>query len=379
VRSAENARAVAIGRVRAPERLDLTGWAARLEVSRWLSGAPEGDGEVRIGWEQLAPPQDRPRFPAGARILVALDPLPQGSLWTRRFPHRRGLAVAARGTATLADPDPVTADLLAAWLALPAEERSGEPGVTALARLAARGHPAVAASALPRLDEVPGLESRLSDAGREALAAALRDEDRPRALRVSLLDLVGRRRLAALRPACAALAAPGAPLEAPAREALARIDGGIPPDTVRELLARDDADVRRVALEHGADAVSDARLRRLVVRDSAAAVRSAAATALLRRRGVAGLDGALPALFDPEGRVRGETARRIADLGPAVVPELRALAKGRRAEDLTGVVAALRWLGPEGVRALRELAAEHPDPQVRKLATLALGRAPDSH
>ena len=48
----------------------------------------------------------------------------------------------------------------------------------------------------------------------------------------------------------------------------------------------------------------------------------------------------------------------------------------RPAEDLTGVFAALRWIGGEGIALLQELATSHPDKKVRGLAILSLGGDP---
>jgi hypothetical protein len=157
------------------------------------------------------------------------------------------------------------------------------------------------------------------------LAQALADPGRPAEVREALLGLAGERRLEALRPVIAPLAIPSDPLEAPALTALALLDDGIPAEEVAELLGRQQEAVRLVAVVHGADAISDARLATLLRNDPAAEVRAAAVANLLRRSRFDALDEATPALFDPEGAVRSEAALQIAALGPEVVPTLAAL------------------------------------------------------
>ena len=102
---------------------------------------------------------------------------------------------------------------------------------------------------------------------------------------------------------------------------------------------------------------------------------SAAVTVLLRRRGLEALDDATPALFDPDSPVRGAAALQIAALGSGAVPALESLIPGRTAEDLIGVLTALRWSGTDGVATVTKLAKEHPDERVRDLALLTLGRS----
>ena len=227
-----------------------------------------------------------------------------------------------------------------------------------------------------RLRRVPGLAGKLAGGGREVLAQALSDPSRPPEVREALLGLAGERRLHGLRPGIARLAAPGDLLEAHALTALALIDGGIAADAVVDLLGRDDGAVRLVAVVYGADAIPDARLATLLRNDRATDVRAAAVAMLLRRRRLEALEDAIPALFDSEGAVRGEAVLQIAALGPAVVPALTALVPGRTAEELTGVFAALRWAGDDGVTVLRDFFDNHPDEKVRNLALVTMGRAP---
>ncbi len=162
-------------------RVDLHGRAAELALERSLRGDLAPGERVRIAWEELG--GDAPgRFRTGDRILVALEPLPDLSLWRQRFPEGGTLAVAGRGAAFLRDPDPASVDLLAAYLALPAGARGGEAGSRALAALVAGAEPGLAAGALAGLAPL-----ELGTPATGALARALAVETRPLDLRRGLL------------------------------------------------------------------------------------------------------------------------------------------------------------------------------------------------
>jgi hypothetical protein len=366
---------VVVGTVTRPVRLDEHGYRATLAIERVLAGDVGDEPKVAIGWEEFDVERGS-RFDDGERVLLALEPVPGQTLWVRRFPHRKGFVIGARFGAYLRAPDPATTNLLGAYLRLDPPSRRSQPGVTDLALLVAGGHPVLAEAAVARLRTIPGLAGKLAGGSGRALAQALSDPGRPSDVREALLGLAGERRLEALRPVIAPLAIPSDPLEAPALTALALLDDGIPAEEVAELLGRQQEAVRLVAVVHGADAISDARLATLLRNDPAAEVRAAAVANLLRRSRFDALDEATPALFDPEGAVRSEAALQIAALGPEVVPTLAALVPGRTAEDLTGVLAALRWAGDDGVSVLQDIIDNHPDKKVRNLALVTLGRAP---
>ena len=364
-----------VGTVTRTARLDEHGYRATLALERVLAGEVGDEPSIPIGWEEFNVERGS-RFDDGERVLLALEPVPGQTLWVRRFPHRKGWVIGARFGAYLRNPDPATTNLLTAYLRLDPPSRRSQPGVTGLALLVAGGHPVLAEAAVARLRTIPGLAGKLAGGGRQVLAQALSDPGRPPEVREALLSLAGVRRLEALRPVIAPLATPGDPLEAPALTALALLDDGIAAEEVAELLERDDGAIRLVAVVYGADAIPDARLATLLRNDRATDVRAAAVATLLRRRRLEALEDAIPALFDSEGSVRGEAVLQIAALGPAVVPALTALVPGRTAEELTGVFAALRWAGDDGVTVLRDIFDNHPDERVRNLALVTMGRAP---
>jgi hypothetical protein len=371
--AAAGAPTTVVGTVHAPARIDLHGRVAELAVERTLRGDATPQARLRIAWEELASGSPD-RFREGQRILVALEPLPDLSLWHARFPAGDALAVARRGAGFLRDPDAASVDLLAAYLVLPAGERAGEAGARALAALVSGAEPGLAGSALAGLGSL-----ELPVPVTEELARALADETRPLDLRRGILGLAGERRLAALRPGVEALANGPGPLAPDALEALARLDGSLPPARVRELLASPDAALRRVGVRQAGATLGVPELAGLLRSDPDPGVRAAGVAVLAARSGDDALEAASSGLFDPDPGVRREAVAKLGARGAEAVPLCVRLAFERRAPDAAGPLAVLAIAGPAGRDALVEIATRHEDPKVRDLARLALGRPLPEH
>lgn len=376
--AAEGAAHVVVGAVGSSARVDLHGFEAALVVERSLRGDAEAGATLRVAWEQFDP--DRPsRFRAGQRWLLALDPLPGGSLWRERFPGasapggRPVWVVAERSTAALPDPDAASVDGLAAWLALAPGERTGSAGARALAGMAERAQPALAADAVRRLDALPELRARLDGSAGATLARALWDPARPEAVRRALAELAARRRLDVLRPALEALAGSPSPLRADALAALARLDGGLTAERARALLADPDPRVRAVAVAES-PALDTGELDRLARGDRDPEVRAAAIEALAARAEPRAMDAAAGALLDDDPQVRAAALRAIARRGAAAVPVLRERAFAGSGPEAAAATAALALTGRAGREALEELAERHPDEAIRRAARFTLGR-----
>lgn len=367
-----------VGTVHAPARVDLHGRSAELAVERALRGAHAPGARLRIAWEELA--SDSPgRFREGDRILVALEPLPDLSLWRQRFPEGAALAVAGRGAAVVRDPDPASVDLLADFLALPPASRDTEAGARALAAIAAGAEPGLAGSALARLASLEGAWAEPGSPALDTLARTLGDEQRPLVLRREVLGLAAKRRIEGLRPAIEPLAREGHPLEPDALDALGRLAGALPEARVRELLARPDAGIRAVAVRQSGSALAVDELAGLLGPANDARVRAAAVAVLAARGDGEALAKASPGLFDADVRVRAEAITQIGARGKQAVPLLLGLALDRSSPEAGGPVAALALAGPAGHEALGEIASRHPDPKVRDLARIALGRPLEAH
>jgi HEAT repeat protein len=138
----------------------------------------------------------------------------------------------------------------------------------------------------------------------------------------------------------------------------------------------DPSPVQRAAAASVANATERDRLAVLVQSDPAAEVRSAALRRLVHLEGPGALEALLAAFSDREASVRNEAAQLAAGLGGDAVPRLREVALGWPDPAPETAVLALRFsTASDAQQVLRELADAHPDPRVRSLAALAIGRA----
>ncbi len=375
VEALEAAPFALVGEVRERATLDLRGWRATLLVETVLRGDAKRGAPVPIAWEELSA-QRAPRFTDGDRILVALEPLPSGSLWRARFPdpqeYVRARAVAQRGQAFLRSPSLGSAQQLSHYLALPAAERAGPAGQRHLLALAAEGERALAVSAAARLAQLGG--APLDPGGAELALRALARADTDAALAAELLAWVERAQPEGLAPRLdRALAETPSP---PASFVRARglLPGGLPAARLPGLLA-DPEPARRAAAASVAGAAERQQLTALAGNDPAPEVRRAALRRLSELDGARALEPILRAFSDRERAVRHEAAQLAAALGSEAVPRLREVALGWPAPAPETAVASLALSSaPEAQAALRELADAHTDPKVRGLAGLAIGR-----
>jgi hypothetical protein len=355
--------------------LDRRGWRATLVVESALVGDAAPGARVPITWEELASARP-PRFGEGDRVLVALEPLASGSLWRQRFPdpaeYVRVRAVAQRGSAFLRSPSLGSLSQLGHYLALSAGERAGPAGQGHLLALAADGERALAISAAARLAQLGGAAL---EPGRAALALrALARADGDDALAAALLAWVERGQPGGLAPRLdRALAEDARPPTTWVR-ARGLLPGGVGAERSAALLA-DPTPARRAAAVSVANAGQRDRLVVLAQGDPAAEVRSAALRRLAQLEGLGALEPLLRAFSDREASVRSDAAHLAADLGADAVPRMREVALGWPSPAPETAVVALRWSSaPQAVEVLRELADAHPDPAVRGLAALAIGR-----
>jgi hypothetical protein len=378
---AERAVHVVVGRVGAPRQLDPQGYSALLAVEEVLRGNARPGMRLRIAWEELAPSR-AVRFADGERVLVALDSLPNGSLWTARFPKRNAVAVAGRGEAFAREIAPESLPPLRAFLALPPGARDGAAGAAALVRLVAAARTRelpLAQEAVARLGGIPALAAKLSADDAASLAALIADSASHPSARAAVVALAGRRKLVALAPAIRDAAAAGGTLAPAAVEALGAM-GALSPEEVRRYAASRDSAVRTAVLRGAPSAHDPVRLAAIARGDDAGSVRAAALEALARREGVGAAEAAADALFDADADVQAAALRILPAFPRESAQLLRTRAFGPRANDAEATkpaLAGLSLLGSDGAAVLREIEQEHPNEQIRRLAQFLLGRTPE--
>jgi hypothetical protein len=375
VQTLEAAPLALVGTIEGRSALGERAWRALVRVESVLVGEP-APGPVPVAWEELASGRP-PRFADGDRVLLALEPLPTGSLWRQRIPDPKALlatrGIAQRGTAFLRGPALGTVTLLGHYLALPRALRDGPDGQRHLLALAADAERSLAVSAATRLAEGSG-ETVLEPAEAAVALRALARADADAALAGALLRWVERRQPAGLAPALdAALAKPE---KAPASfvAARGRLGEGIPPDRERALLASASKAQRAAAAQVAGPAQAD-RLADLLRGDPDPEVRSAALERLARLEGAGALDALLDAFDDEDTDVRRQAALHAAAFGAEAVPQLRDAARRPWPASQSAVLALRFANAPEAREALASLADDHPDERIRTFARLALGEA----
>ncbi len=377
VAAVERSDLCVVGSVREPRELDAKGYTAQLVVEQPLGAALAAGSVLSIAWEELASARP-PRFAGGDRVLVCLGTLPGSTLWLHRFPdpeqRRAVLAVASLGSAFLRNPLPGGLDALEHYARLTPSDRAGPQGAARLVELAARAELPIAEDAVTRLAARPALAQQLdADLALQLIEALLRP-DASEALQQDVLRLVSDHRPPALRPPLAELAARKPPPSALVFEALARLEGGLPPERSAALL-RDASPARRAtAARYASGPDAAARLTECLRTDPDAGVRAAAVSRLVALEQERALMTAMATFADANTDVRLAGARAVASLGAAAVPDLRAAVEAGRQPAASTAIAALRMTGTEEAHtALVAIATSHPDEGIRKLAGLAVG------
>ena len=366
-----------VGRTRSVRALDAKGYTAQLVVEQALGAGVASGRVLAIAWEELASARP-PRFANEDRVLVCLEALPGSTLWLRRFPdpeqRREVLRVASRGGAFLRDPLPGSLGELEHYARLTPADRAGSQGAVRLVALAARAEMPIAEDAVARLSARETLARQLDAELATQLIEALLRPDASEALQQGVLRLIAERRPPALRPPLEALASRTPPPSALVFEALARFDGGLPPERSAALF-RDASPERRATAARfasGPDAAS--RLTERLRSDPAASVRAAAVARLVSLEQERALTTAMATLADEDADVRLAGARAVASLGAAAVPDLRAAVEAGRQPAASTAIAALRMTATEEAHvALVAIAMSHSDEGIRKLAGLAIG------
>jgi hypothetical protein len=265
---------------------------------------------------------------------------------------------------------------LTSYLSLPPTKRVATIGITALVRLIASAAVRLREAALDRLEEIDGLDAKLSPDARQMLLIVVSDDDQPLEIRKRVLALVGRRRLERLRSDLAALLRARPTVEPEVLDAIAELDGGLPEELARRSLERRNPAVRAAAVRGAPAQWVEDRLPAILRSDPAPQVRAEAARALVRRNGPARLRLAAEGLWDVDAVVRSAAARAIGPSGEPAVDLLRTIAWSGSVAAAEAAVLGLAVAGTAGEPVLSGIAAGHPSAEMRRLAWLAILRFP---
>jgi hypothetical protein len=281
--------------------------------------------------------------------------------------------VAQQGLAFQRSPSLGSLQYLTHYLALPVSERAGPAGRSHLLALAAGGERPLAVSAAARLAAL-GSGAEL-EPGSQALALrALTRADSDPKLTAELLRWIERSQPGGLAAALDAALAAAPPAPASFVEARSLLPGGVGPGRLARLLESPDAE-RRAAAVRAAGAAQRDRLSQLARNDPSPEVRVAALRRLAALEGPGALETVLGAFSDRELGVRHAAAELAGGMGEDALPRLREVALGWPEPAPETAVLALRFSEvPRAEAVLREVADGHPDPRVRGLAGLAIGR-----
>jgi len=374
--SAERAVAVVTATILRPRPLDVHGYVAQARVEQSLKGRFEIGERVSVAWEELA--RMRPvRFVDGDRVLLCLEPLPNLTLWNRRFQggNDKVLIIANQGEAFLRRPNETTLHLLAHYLALGSEGREDPAAQLYLALMVAEASPAVATEALQILDEAPNSAEVI-----DTLAEAAADESRSLQLRRLVIAWFARAQAQAARTTLAEIAAGDSPVRVPAIYALGVLDGGLSDERIAVLLADQDADARAVGVRFAKTDMWRSRVAIMAASDGSGKVRLSAARSLIETYGIDALDQVAVLLADDDdAELRNGVARSLGELGEVSVSSLAEIAETGSFVSAQSAVLALTYAGSAGGKALATMATSHADSRIRALARLALGQAPSKH
>jgi HEAT repeat protein len=253
-----------------------------------------------------------------------------------------------------------------------------------LAQVLTMPSPVLRSGALAALESRRELAPLLDTGALEPLGPYLRNDRMAPAERGAVLVRLARIGARGIVPIAEEIAGGGGPLLAPAVDALVTL--GKPP-AEKQLLTysrNDDAALRLAAARglggYGSPGALD-RLAAMLATDSSNDVRLAVIGALggvPSARAVDLLAGSLGG--NDKGQINAAADALARQASPQAIEALgEALRRGSQEAQAAAVFGLQRSGKPDALQLLREQQHAHPDPQVRKLITIALGGAPEEH
>jgi len=347
----------------------------RVRVSRGLRGDVT---EPEIAVVEVRGASERPELVhEGMHVILLVRPtgpmsyldehLPPGTYWT---------TVGERDGVVLASSD-AEVDTIATIVGRAAEASvlSGADAVAARRTLAfdeirSRNARLVADGVL-ELERLPELDA-LDQAELDALGAALRDTTLPPRIRVGLVGLIAEHGLDEALPALLSAAVDHPELLAAVLDTRARLGAPAPGDELRAHLQSDDPEIRAAALSAlgaAGDPAAIPELARFALGDQNGEVRAAAVQALGRTRSPKALPTLALTFAETDRELKQRSAQALLAIeGPEADNTLVELALRGTSPEVRRHAALLLMVsrGPDH-QAVRQLAAQNQDPQVRAL------------
>jgi len=355
-----------------------------VEAEHVLKG-PVVAGQTLALVQEVSFPSDGPYFEKGARTLLFAVPLPPYSAYRQALPAETTYWRWSEDKKTAADiatfHDPELADGVARYL----KSRDDDAAtVRYMAELLASPVPRLRADALILLESRPALAGAIDSAALAPFEAVLGKDQPPLTDQALTLVLLGKLRAPGVTPIAERLAAQEGPLQAPALDALVSLDR-LPTDTELLAASRSDDPALRVAAMRGLVRRSTRpaldRVEQMLRGDPSEEVRLAGLGALGASSAERAVTLLAPALAGPDKARINAAADALAQIAsPKAIAALGdTLAHGSFDAQSAAAFALMRTHKREAVEMLHAQRESNPDPRVRKVIEVALGRMPDEH
>lgn len=348
----------------------------RVRVSRVLRGdAPDAE----LGVVEIRGSSERPELVhEGMNVVLLLKPagtmsyldehLPQGTTYWMVAGEREGVILTASDT----EVDTITPLVARAASAavMSGDEATAARRALAFDEIRSRNARLVADGAL-ELERLPALDD-LTPEEIEALGAALRDTTLPPRARVSLVSMIAERKLDEALPAVLSASLDSPDLVAAVLDTRARLGSPAPPDELKASLKSDDPEIRTAAVTAigaAGDPAAIPELSKFALTDQSGAVRQAAVQALGRTKSPKALPTLALTFAETDRELKQRSAQALLAIeGPEADNTLVELALRNGSPDVRRHAALLLMVsrGPDHA-AVRQLAAQNQDPQVRAL------------
>ena len=328
---------------------------------------------------------ERPYFEPGVTTLVFAVPLPMYSSYRQALPETGGYLrwTERKDTAIDIAPlgDPALLDAVTRYLAA-GDDRQATAAL--LAGFVSARVPRLRADALATIEARPALAPMIDAQALASLEPFLADEQVPVAERGQVLVRLARVGVAGLGPVAEKAEVTEGPLRAAAVDALVSL-GRLPPEERLLVYSRSEDSALRVATVRGLARTESPRaldrLAEILASDPSDDVRVAALSALGSAHAARAVPLLATALADSDKARINAAADALSRIGsPAAITALGdALASGPYDAQVAAAFALAQTRKEQAIAILGTQEQAHPDPRVRKVIRIALGKPATDH